>query len=148
MLLLTMKQEKIMNKIRIYISHSIRGKMGNNATDVYTNANNQKAIEFCEQLEIVFSKIDFYCPGRMDEFVLIAFNSGYLTEREILDVDCCIVSRCNFVIAYSPDGFISNGMQVEIDYANKHDIPVLVIRDTCVNSLGTIHRHIEHLMKG
>jgi len=131
--------------IRAYASHSIRGKMGKDATPEYMEENNKKAVEFCEQLEKFFPGIDFYCPGRMDEFVLIAHQRGYLGEKQILDVDCEIVQRCNFLIAYSPDGFISGGMQIEIDHANKHGIPVFIISGVSVAGLGAIHRHLEGL---
>ena len=118
--------------------------MGNDATDEYMKENNKKAVEFCEVLEKFFPELDIYCPGRMDEFVTIAWKQKYLNEKQILDVDCVIVSRCNFLIAYSPDGFISSGMQIEIDFANRQGIPVLVIDDTQAK-LGTIHRHLEGL---
>lgn len=129
--------------IRVYCSHSIRGKMGKNATDEHMKANNDKAIEFGKKLRSAFPSINFYVPGDHDEFVLIAFLDKYINETQILAVDCKIVQRCNFLIAYSPDGFISGGMQVEIDYANKEGIPVLVIEGVGVTGLGAIHRHLE-----
>lgn len=113
------------NKIRVYISHSIRGKFGNAATNKQMEANNQKAIDFGKQIAAEFPNIDFYIPGEHDEFVLIAYNKDYLTEKQILDVDCNIVSRCNFLVVYSPDDFISKGMKVEVDYATFHNIPII-----------------------
>ena len=113
------------NKIRAYISHSIRGKMGKDATNEYMEANNQKAIEFGKLMSKEFPTVDFYVPGAHDELVLIAYRKGYLTEEQILDVDCEIISKCNFMVVYSPDDYVSKGMQVEIDHCVKHHIPVI-----------------------
>ena len=66
--------------IRAYISHCIRGKYGQDATDEQMKENNRKAIEFAKKLAKMFPTIDFYCPGEHDEFVIIAYRKGYLTE--------------------------------------------------------------------
>jgi len=114
-----------MSKIRAYVSHSIRGKFGSAATNEQMEANNQKAISFGKQLAKEFSGISFYIPGEHDEFVLIAYQKGDLTETQILDIDCDIVSRCNFLVVYSPDDYISKGMQIEIDHCVFNNIPVI-----------------------
>ncbi len=130
--------------IRMYISHCIGGKMGREATDAYMKANNDKAIEFGVVLRKFFPGVIFYVPGDHDEFVMIASRRKFLNIIQILEIDCMIVDRCNVVIAYSPDGFISNGMQCEIDHANKAGIPVLIV-DGTTESLDAIHRHLEGL---
>lgn len=117
------------NKIRAYVSHSIRGKFGSAATTEQMQANNQKAIGFGKQLAREFSNIDFYIPGSHDEFVLIAYKKNYLTETQILDIDCDIVSRCSFLIVYSPDDYVSKGMQIEIDHCVLNKIPVIAAVD-------------------
>jgi len=113
--------------MRVYISHSIRGKHGINATKEQMEHNNNLAKSFGRLIKNHFVHIDFYIPGDHDEFVLIAYNKGYLTEAQILDADCEIVDHCNFVIALAPDGYISRGMKVEADYAVTHGIPVLIV---------------------
>lgn len=132
-----------MSEIRVYVSHSICGKMGKDATDEYMKANNNKAILFGKNLRYHFPSVDLYVPGEHDEFVMIAYRKKIISIPEILDVDCEIINQCNFLIAYSPDGFISNGMQVEIDHANKEGIPVLVVDGTTTAGLGAIHRHLK-----
>ena len=117
------------NKIRAYVAHSIRGKFGADATTEQMEANNQKAIVFGKQLAKEFPNIDFYIPGYYDEFVLIAYKKGYLTIEQILDVDCVIVSRCNFLVVFAPDDYISKGMQTEIDYCVYNNIPVIAAVD-------------------
>jgi len=119
--------------------------MGKDATDEYMRENNRRAIEFGQELRTVFPAVNFYVPGDHDEFVLIAFIAKLLNENQILFVDCEIVRRCNFLIAYTPDSFISGGMQIEIDYANTCDIPVLVIDGATAAGLEAIHRHLEGL---
>ena len=114
-----------MSKIRAYVSHAIQGKFGAAATTEQMEANNQKAIKFGKQLVEEFPCIDFYVPGYHDEFVLIAYKKNYLTIEQILDVDCVIVSRCNFLVVYSPNDYISKGMKKEIDHAVKSSIPII-----------------------
>ena len=113
------------NKIRAYITHSIRGKFGHDATLEQMEVNNQKAIDFGIILRKEFPNINFYIPGDHDEFVTIAFVKNYLTEKQILDVDCDIVSKCNFLTVFAPDDYISRGMQIEIDHAVKSNIPII-----------------------
>ena len=72
-----------------------------------------------------FPNIDFYVPGEHDEFVLIAYRWGVLTEKQILDIDCEIVSRCSFLVVFAPDDYISKGMQIEVDYCVFNKIPVI-----------------------
>lgn len=118
-----------MSKIKVYISHSIRGKMGNDATKEYMDANNRKAITFGETLSKEFPNIAFHVPGAYEEFVGPAYRKGHLTEKQILDVDCDIISRSNFIIIFAPDDYISKGMKVEIDYATFHSIPIISAMD-------------------
>lgn len=118
-----------MSKIRCYVAHSIRGKFGKNATLEQMEANNQKAIKFGGQLAEEFPGIDFYIPGEHDEFIVIAYLKGYLDEKQILDVDCDIVSKCSFLIVYSPDDYVSKGMQIEVDHCVLNKIPIVAAVD-------------------
>ncbi len=129
-------------EIRVYCSHSIRGKHGASATREQMDANNRKAIKFGKQLAKEFPDINFYIPGGHDEFILIAYLKGYLNEKQILDVDCVIVSRCNFIVVFSPDDYISKGMKIEIDYAVKNNIPVIVAID------GDYDSHFRKIVYG
>lgn len=113
------------NEIKVYMSHSIRGKMGNNATKEYMDINNKKAIAFGETLSEEFPNISFHIPGAYEDFVGPAYRKGYLSEKQVLDIDCDIISNGSFIVVFSPDDFISKGMKVEIDYALKHNIPVI-----------------------
>jgi hypothetical protein len=127
-------------KSRAYVSHSIRGKHGKDATDEQMEENNEKAKAFGRLLSKEFPTIDFYVPGEHDELVLIAYRKDYLTEEQILDVDCDIVSRCNFLIVYSPDDYISRGMQVEVDHAVRNNIPIISAID------GSYEQYVKRII--
>ena len=114
-----------MDKLRAYISHTIRGKYGEKATDEQRKENSEKCISFGAALREEFPMIDFYIPGEHHEIDTIAYRKEYMTEEQILDIDCTIISRCNFIVVFSPDDYISKGMQIEIDYAVKSHIPVI-----------------------
>ena len=114
-----------MSKIRAYISHTIRGKYGVKATDKQRRENSEKCISFGSALRKEFPMIDFYIPGEHHEIDTIAYRKEYMTEEQILDIDCTIISRCNFIVVFSPDDYISKGMQIEIDYAVENNIPVI-----------------------
>jgi len=95
------------NRIKIYVSHPIRGMRGKDATAVEIRFNNKTAMAFGEALSKEFPNIEFYVPAAHDEFVLIGYEAGILTEKEILYIDCKIVDTCQAVIAYVPERYIS-----------------------------------------
>lgn len=113
-----------MKKIKIYCSHSIRGKFGLDATPEQMEVNCKIALQFGVLLNMNIGRVDWYVPAEHEEFVGIAYQKGYLTEHQILDVDCAILDKCRALLVFDPDNYISRGMQVEIDYADSHSIPV------------------------
>ena len=108
------------DKTRAYMCHSIRGRKGVDATEAEMNANNNKAIEAGERLRWEHPELDVYVPGDHDEFIMIGYKNGVLTETEILDIDCGIVERRDVIIMYTEDGYLSRGMITEVEYAKKH----------------------------
>ena len=136
----------IKDKIKVYMSHPIRGVLRDKATKSTMEANNQRAISWGETLWIMFGmNLDLYVPGKHDEFVLIAYLNGYLTEKQILDVDCEIVQRCKAVIVANWEGKLSGGMQVEVDYANENNIPVFMLDSLDDKSLELLRVFLETL---
>ena len=113
------------NKVRAYITHTIRGKYGEKATDAQRKENSERCISFSVALRKEFPTIDFYVPGEHHEVDTISYRKGYMTEKQILDIDCEIISRCNFIVIFSPNDYISGGMKIEIDHAIKSNIPVI-----------------------
>lgn len=72
-------------------------------------------------------QVDIYCPAEHEDFVLTAYQKRYVTEKQILDVDCTIIDGCEGVIIYVPEGDeLQGGRKVEYDHAVKCGIPVFV----------------------
>jgi hypothetical protein len=128
--------------IKIYVTHSIRGQKGLNATEQDMIENCNLAMEFGNWLRKNYPGVEFYVPGDHEEFVRIAWMNNLLTEKEILSVDCEIILGCCGVIVYAPDGHISRGMKTEIDYAEELEIPILEVKNTGENFI------LEKFLKG
>lgn len=118
-----------MNNYSIYVSHSIRGIKGADATHQDMLNNNLKAMEFAKELRLAFSDIDFYVPAEHDEFVMTAYEEDYLGENAILNVDCCIINSRDMVLVWAPDQFISNGMMTELIHASVTGKEIAVVRN-------------------
>ena len=126
-LMIDLSSRKVVIKIRFYLSHSIRGKHGKDATNAQMKENSDKAILIANLIRNAIPSIDVYCPGEHEDFVLTAYQKLYLTENEILDVDCAIIDGCDGVIIYVPKGDeLQGGRKVEAEYAVAHSIQVFV----------------------
>jgi hypothetical protein len=123
--------------MRAYLSHPIRGIKGAAATEADMVANNKRAMEFADSIRRSLPDLDLYVPAEHDEFVIIANQLGYISEHEILQVDCNIVRRCDVVLVYDWDALLSKGMLTEIHSAREHGIPVVYTR----GELSPIFRH-------
>ena len=119
----------MMQNKRAYISHSIRGKLGVNATPESMTENNVKAHEAAVLMRCILPEVHLYVPGEHDEVISLLYQDKRLKEGDILWADCEIIRNCNILLAWSPDDLISTGMHIEIDFANAHDIPVYLIHD-------------------
>jgi len=108
----------MMKLIRIYMSHAIRGARGKDATAEDMQANNNAAMKAARVIRAYLYPlpVELYCPGEHDEFVMIAYHKGVLSEEQILDTDCEIVKRCDILVWYSALG-PSSGAEVERDAA-------------------------------
>lgn len=118
--------------MRFYVSHSIRGKHGKNATPAQMKANCDAIMDIAKKLREVIPVADLYVPAEHEDFVGIAYREGYLTEKQILDVDCQIIlDTCDAIIIYVPQGDkLQGGRKVEHDYAVLNCIPVFVFEYT------------------
>ena len=133
------------NKIKVYVSHPIRGAKGKDATKEDMEANNRLAIAFGEALQAQFPRIKFYVPAVHDEFVMAGYEEGILNENQILSIDCKIIDTCNAVIVYIPEQHVSNGMLIEVTHANMTGKPVLVVNDQTV--ISAVLRYLGGLKK-
>ena len=115
--------------MRVYCSHSIRGKYGKDATPTQMKENCDAMIALVNQLRKAMPDIEFYVPAEHEDFVQIAYDIDYLSEDEILEIDCLIIDGCGAVIVLVPDGDeLQGGREVEYDHAVEKNIPVVVYR--------------------
>ena len=110
--------------IRVYCSHYVRGPKGLKATEKDMQLNCRRATVHGLELETKFPNVDFYVPGAVDEPIAVAYKRGYLTEERILKIDCEIIDTCRAVILLVWGDILSRGMQIEVDYAKAHDVPI------------------------
>jgi len=133
-------------KIRAYLAHPIRGAKGADATQEDMEINNQKAIEFAKRLDIYFgSNLEIYVPGEHDEFIMLAYLKGILTEKQILEIDCEILSKRDIVIVAYWSGQLSRGMQTEVMKATELGIPIFVLSGLDIVSLEKLRITLETL---
>jgi len=132
--------------IKAYLSHYVRGKDGNKATEETVEANCAKAIEWSKKLRVYFgSNLDLYVPAAMDLFPRIALRKGYLNVDQILDIDCTIVSQCDILLIANWGDCISEGMRRELNTAKQLGIPYRVFTDIEYIDLKALEIWLEGL---
>lgn len=142
-----------MKTIKIYMSHAIRGAKGPAATNADMQKNNIAAMRAAsiirQTLRSVEAKyeveIEIYCPADHDEFVMIAYRRGYLSETQILNVDCAIIERCQALIWYSGLGR-SRGAEVEKACAERNCIPIFELPALDTVAIFKLEKQIEELV--
>lgn len=118
-----------MNKVTAYFSHSIRGKKGKDATDEDMERNCNTAMRVATWIRESISGIDLYIPAEHEDFVAIAYKDKYLTEKQILEIDCKILKRQDFHIVYEVDEWLGGGIEVEINAAKKYRKPIFYVSE-------------------
>jgi len=123
--------------MKVYISCPIRGLQvtpetyGTPEATKIVQENCQKATVFVNKLRERFPDIEFHNPAAWDleVFISVAFQLKYLTEKQILAVDCEIIETSDLVIFFNYEGTFSRGMQIERDYAVDHDKRYIIWKD-------------------
>jgi len=114
----------------VYLSHSIRGSKGEAATPLDMKQNCDAAIVLGRALQKSFPSLEFYIPAYTEPFVQLAYQLGFMSIRDILGIDCDIISRCDAVIVYVPPGdTLQGGRLTEQDYAIAKQIPTCVFHE-------------------
>jgi len=126
-------------------SHYIRGKKGKRATDRDMESNCQKAIVAGKVLELCIPALNIYIPGEHDEFVALAYKEQYLTEDDILTVDCELLNKRDLLIVYNTENYLSNGMVREVNYANKNGIPIYSFSEVCDRTINELQEIVESI---
>lgn len=116
--------------MRVYLSHAMRGQAGTGATVDAQAKNCAAAIEIAWKLRHTYGrKLDLYVPAETEPFVQDAYDHGFLTVKQILDVDCRVLKRCDAMVVWVPEGdSLQGGRLIEYDYALLHNIPVIVFK--------------------
>lgn len=104
-------------KVTAYLSHSIRGSKGKDATAKDMAENCQKALEAANWVRNSVSGLDLYVPAEHEEFVQQAYEKNYLSIEQILVVDCNIVIQKDLLLVYTPDGWVGGGIEREVQCA-------------------------------
>jgi len=135
-----------MNKITAYFSHSIRGKKGNKATSEDMLKNCTEAMKVAVWIRDNIPEIDLYVPAEHEDFVLIAYEDKYLTEEQILEIDCKILAGKDFHIVHEVDGWLGGGIGVEIDAAIRCGKIRFHISSLDVATLGALRVIVKELL--
>ena len=116
--------------MRYYLSHSIRGKYGKNATPSQVKENCDRAIALADHIREAVPAAELYVPALHEDFVGIAYADKYLTEQQILEIDCKIIDKCDGVIIYCPPGDpMQGGRAVEYEHAIATSKPVVIFEE-------------------
>ncbi|KKK69624.1 hypothetical protein LCGC14_2932150, partial [marine sediment metagenome] len=106
---------------------AIRGKAGPDASHDVQAKNCAEAIRVADVLRRLFPKLELYVPAEHENFVQLAYDGGYLGEREILEIDCLIINNLDRVISYVPEGDeLQGGRKIEYDHAVATNKPVCI----------------------
>jgi hypothetical protein len=106
-------------------------------------ANNQRAVEFAARVRNEFPGIILYVPAEHDEFVLLAYEDGLLTEKQILYIDKLILAQRDILIVYAPTGYIGGGVSEEIREAQCLGKPLCITN----GAFDPIHRLLESMAR-
>lgn len=109
-----------MKKLKIYISHPIRGTSKN--PDMETNC--EKAILFTNNLRSYFPNIIFFCPAEGGWKEIRLWKAGKLRIEDILWADCEQIKECDAIISYCWEDELSAGMKFEETVALFNQIPI------------------------
>lgn len=136
-----------MKPIKLYMSHAIRGIKGPAATGADMKANTFAAIRATRVMRAWLHPlpVEIYCPAE-HEFppVGLLLKKGYITTKQILDVDCQIVRDCDGLVWYSALG-PSGGAEIEMYHARKYDIPIFEMLNLNESYLIQLEKFVERL---
>jgi len=120
-----------MNKPMIYLAHPIRGKLGSKASKLYKiqNKNNAIAIKNVKWLREHYPNVRWYCPGEVDTPVQMLCKLGYITEKQVLYMDFCILRELCFgglMHRWEP----SIGVDGEIKECKELNYPYIIVEES------------------
>jgi hypothetical protein len=101
--------------------------------------NCQAAKDMANVIRAACPWLDLYIPAEHEDFVGITYHEKYLTEGQILEIDCKIIDKCDLgTVIYIPEGDeLQGGRLIEHDHAINNCLPVCLF--------DTAKQAIEHL---
>jgi len=113
--------------MKFYLSHSIRGKYGKDATFTQMKENCDRVLLVAAEIREALPSVKLYVPAEHEDFVALAYREKYLNEQQILEIDCKIIDTLDGVIVYAPhDDPMQGGRAVEYEHAKATSKPVLI----------------------
>lgn len=106
-------------KVTAYFSHAIRGRKGRAATPEDMKKNCDEAMKAVIWIRDNIPELELYVPAEHEDFVLICYEDKYLTEAQILEVDCKILQERDILIVNVVDDWLGGGIGVEIADAKR-----------------------------
>ena len=108
--------------VHAYLSHPIRGSGVDKASKKTQISNGEKAATVARELERLIPGLKIYCPGDAEKFTFYSYSLGFLTDEQILDIDCRIISDGDLLLSYDFD--TSHGVKIEKTFARESGIPI------------------------
>lgn len=117
--------------IKIYLSHAISN--GSEKTPIENQEKNcTEAQRIGKIIQDALPMIEVYIPGGPTErFVRRAWQKGYVTVPQIMEIDLEIVDDCDMLVCYAPieDGAIDGGRLLEVNHARIKGKPNYIFHD-------------------
>ena len=94
-----------------------------------------------------FPKMHLYIPAEHEPFVHYAYLSKFITEKEIKAVNNNIVKNCQLLILFGEyDYEIDNNIKSEVQFANRHDIPIYCMPDLSPEAIQALKLSINLIL--
>jgi len=137
-----------MNKLTAYFSHSIRGPAGKDASDDVVERNCKIAEEVAAWIRKNVPELELYVPAEHEDFVHICWKELYLTEDQILEIDCKILGKRDFHIVYVENNWTGGGIGIEITAAKKYGKIIFYISSLDEVTAAALRVVVKDLLKG
>lgn len=135
-------------QVKAYFTACIRGRKGNKATFEEMQINLETGISVGRQIQSIFGEIlDLYVPHEHDELIQVLMKNKKLDGETVVGGDLEILDKRDVILVYAPEGYFSQGMQDEVDFAKRKGMPIYVFEEisnrTILDVLDFINRILQ-----
>jgi hypothetical protein len=133
----------------IYFSASIRGKLGELASEAFQQGNIQAACEMADKIRERIPGINLYVPHE-DKLVNRLYFKGCLSGSDIVETECDMIREGEYAgVIVAGDYHEGTGVGLEIKAADSIHLPVIFIENVMEQELEylSIKMHEEELME-